>query len=267
MVPDYIVLASGGQALVEVGWTRERLSVHAWDLNRRAQVQMTTGLGEIATIAFSPTHRTMALLGREATAFWDLVTLRPIGRPAAPGEGSVEGLRFGSDAALVVRRHDGSTTLWRVAPPQPSAELLREGDVATAAAFSPDGLRLALASLARRRTLLFPPVAVSATQEAALAFHPRRPLLISADQGSPPILWNLNTRSWIRRACEIANRNLTLEEWRQYMGREVPYQKTCPNLPGPLRESASEGSEASRRAGPQVVDKESFLARVRTWPR
>jgi hypothetical protein len=45
-------------------------------------------------------------------------------------------------------------------------------------------------------------------------------------------LWNLDVNSWKARACQIANRNLTLEEWGQYMGNS-PYQRTCPNLPAP----------------------------------
>jgi hypothetical protein len=45
-------------------------------------------------------------------------------------------------------------------------------------------------------------------------------------------MWNLDVSSWKARACQIANRNLTLEEWGQYMGN-TPYQLTCPNLPAP----------------------------------
>ena len=45
-------------------------------------------------------------------------------------------------------------------------------------------------------------------------------------------LWNMDLESWKQRACQIANRNLTLAEWGQYLG-SLPYQRTCPNLPGP----------------------------------
>ena len=38
--------------------------------------------------------------------------------------------------------------------------------------------------------------------------------------------------SWLKRACRIANRNLTREEWQRYMG-DLPYRKTIPDLPGP----------------------------------
>jgi hypothetical protein len=45
-------------------------------------------------------------------------------------------------------------------------------------------------------------------------------------------LWDVDPHSWRQRACVIANRNLTREEWWKYMGDE-PYRKTCPELPGP----------------------------------
>ena len=42
--------------------------------------------------------------------------------------------------------------------------------------------------------------------------------------------WRLDTRPWTERACRMANRNLTEEEWEQFMG-DRPYNKICPNLP------------------------------------
>jgi WD40 repeat protein len=45
-------------------------------------------------------------------------------------------------------------------------------------------------------------------------------------------LWDVDLQSWLKRACDIANRNLTREEWRKYMG-DLPYRKTCPDLPAP----------------------------------
>jgi hypothetical protein len=37
----------------------------------------------------------------------------------------------------------------------------------------------------------------------------------------------------IEFACTRTGRNLTQEEWQRYMGADVPYRKTCPNLPIP----------------------------------
>jgi WD40 repeat protein/cytochrome c-type biogenesis protein CcmH/NrfG len=47
--------------------------------------------------------------------------------------------------------------------------------------------------------------------------------------------WDFDISSWQARACNIVNRNLTHEEWQQFMGDE-PYRKTCSDLPVPGEE-------------------------------
>jgi hypothetical protein len=53
------------------------------------------------------------------------------------------------------------------------------------------------------------------------------------DPGKDPgvVLYDLDPQSWQRRACRIANRNLTRQEWRWLIGSDVPYQRLCPDLP------------------------------------
>jgi hypothetical protein len=46
--------------------------------------------------------------------------------------------------------------------------------------------------------------------------------------------------------CERVWRNLTLDEWRQFIGADIPYERTCPNLP--IHPSALEtGDDAENR--------------------
>ena len=33
------------------------------------------------------------------------------------------------------------------------------------------------------------------------------------------ILWDMDITSWLRKACAVANRNLTRREWAQYVGK------------------------------------------------
>jgi hypothetical protein len=35
----------------------------------------------------------------------------------------------------------------------------------------------------------------------------------------------------IEVACTCTGCNMTHEEWQHYMGSDVPYRRTCPNLP------------------------------------
>jgi len=56
--------------------------------------------------------------------------------------------------------------------------------------------------------------------------------LVSAGNGEDLVLlWQISDQSWVARACQIANRNLTQAEWRTFIGATEPYQKTCPDLP------------------------------------
>ena len=43
-------------------------------------------------------------------------------------------------------------------------------------------------------------------------------------------LWHWRTADLVAVACGRLPRNLTREEWREYLGEE-PYRGTCPNLP------------------------------------
>jgi hypothetical protein len=36
--------------------------------------------------------------------------------------------------------------------------------------------------------------------------------------------------SWLDLACQLAGRNLSQAEWKEYLG-DIPYQKTCPQYP------------------------------------
>jgi WD40 repeat protein len=55
--------------------------------------------------------------------------------------------------------------------------------------------------------------------------------LISAGRGI--VVWDLDRRAWLERACRMANRNLSRGEWAEAMGKEVPYRRVCPGLPEP----------------------------------
>jgi WD40 repeat protein len=63
----------------------------------------------------------------------------------------------------------------------------------------------------------------------SLAFNPDGQTMASGGLDGKIILWDLRLDSWRSRACEIANRNLTPEEWNRYIGVGA-WHKTC-NLP------------------------------------
>ena len=62
--------------------------------------------------------------------------------------------------------------------------------------------------------------------------------------GGGVVLWDVNLKSWERIAGQIANRNFTRAEWRQYFPEE-PYRATFPDLPVPP-DLSSQGGEKRR---------------------
>jgi hypothetical protein len=44
-------------------------------------------------------------------------------------------------------------------------------------------------------------------------------------------LWNLDVSTWADTACRLAGRNLTREEWADFVPRTIDYRATCHAYP------------------------------------
>jgi hypothetical protein len=43
------------------------------------------------------------------------------------------------------------------------------------------------------------------------------------------VIWNLDPTRWAEAACDLAGRNLTVDEWQTYIGDLAEYNNTCPD--------------------------------------
>jgi len=148
-------------------------------------------------VAFSPDGKTLATASSDSRAgIWHASSGKQLAR--LTHEGYVYAVAFSPDGkTLATASWDNTARLWDVASGKQLARFAHEGRV-SAVAFSPDGKTLATAS-----------------SDGTAFLVPRRP------------------EDLLEAACSVLPRNLTRDEWNNYVGADEPYRATCPNLPTP----------------------------------
>jgi WD40 repeat protein/class 3 adenylate cyclase/energy-coupling factor transporter ATP-binding protein EcfA2 len=126
---------------------------------------------------------------------WDLARRKAVGEPLVGGAGARFGVAFSPDGTTVATvGDDRSVVLWDVATRQRLGAMFGHVGASRDATFAPDGRSLA-----------------TIDDEGSLAF------------------WNLEPSTWEAKACQLAGRNLTHDEWTQFVGGD--YHRTCPQWP------------------------------------
>jgi serine/threonine protein kinase/WD40 repeat protein len=200
-------------------------------------------------VAFSPSGHLVAFVrdgwaagyagNRGASAeIWDVAERSRIAKlefnsgAADRDEGLGHALAFSPDGrTLATAGDDPLVHLWHV----PSGKLISEFEQDVGGVvrleFSPDGRVLAIsgesvASLLDVATGTQVGRVAAGSRKAMLDFSPDgRHLLITNGSGQGAV-WDVNPVSWAERACAVAGRALTREEWQQFLpGR--PYEPAC----------------------------------------
>ena len=65
----------------------------------------------------------------------------------------------------------------------------------------------------------------------AVALSPDSDTVISGSADKTLRVWNVSTRNLADRVCDSVTRNLSRAEWDEFIGEDLEYVRTCPNLP------------------------------------
>jgi WD40 repeat protein/tRNA A-37 threonylcarbamoyl transferase component Bud32 len=197
-------------ALLATGSYKGRLDL--WDVatQTRHGEPMRVADDGVLSVAFDPSAQLVAGGGAIGPVrVWRVEDGRPAFPPLSGHTGFVTGVSFESaDALLASTSGFGDTRLWD------AATGLAYGDELESA--RPESLE---------PTVELPFLAVNN------AFSPDGTLLATAGVDGHAMLWSTDPAVWRQRACAIAGRNLTQEEWDLYLPAGADYRATCSGWP------------------------------------
>lgn len=134
---------------------------------------------------------------------------------------------------------DHTVRFWPLTDAVVRETILRGHEAAvTALAFSSDGDRLATGSwdqtirIWNMNNLLEKPLVLRSHEAPVqqIRFSSDGRWMVSAEDSGTLLLWRDQVDSLIRLACAQTGRNLTVQEWREFMS-DPAYRQTCPDLP------------------------------------
>jgi WD40 repeat protein len=185
----------GSQLVVSTGWGDGGYFV-LWDTaGQRIMKAVRADDAGVLTADVSTDGRILMTGGQTGTVrLWDLATGKPLGAPLAGLKGFTDTVDLAPDGSTAVGADAaGNVLLWVV----PTRSAIGDafpgpvGDRTAAASFTPDG----------------------------------RSVVVVSDTGAGWI-WHVDKSDWLERACAVAGRNFTPQEWQEFLP-DRPYHATC----------------------------------------
>jgi WD40 repeat protein len=195
LVEDLMFTPDGSQLVLSTGWADGGDFV-LWDTTAQRIVKIIPADDAgVWTADVSADGRTLMTGGQTgAVRLWDLAMGEPLGAPLAGLTGSTDSIDLSPDGSTAVGADTaGNVLLWDL-PTRSTMGDAFPGPVAdrpAAASFTPDG----------------------------------RSVVVVSDTGAGWV-WDADPSGWLGRACAVAGRSFTPQEWQQFLP-DRPYHATC----------------------------------------
>jgi WD40 repeat protein len=225
-------------------------TARVWEATTGYEIARMEHSGAVWTIAVSPDGRWVASAGVGGEIqVWEATTGQPVSWIEPDEWGAVTTVSFSPDGQWVVGGSErGTIRVWEAISGQEVSRMEHEGSVQSVSV-SPDGQWLASAGWDNNQEGWSNEVRVWELGTGqlvsrmeyqggvvAVAFSPNGQWIAAGggvgSGGCTVRVWLWQSQDLIAEACSRLTRNLTLEEWEQYIGDES-YRIICPNLPVP----------------------------------
>jgi len=230
--------------------------VQLWDVGSRSRVgrRIVPGAGSVVAVSFNPDGTLLATGSGGRLDLWDVATQAHHGEPMRISDDGVQSVAFDPSGRLVAGGGaTGPARVWRVADQRPAfPPLMGHTGFITGAAFDPTDTFLATTTHLGATRLWDPATGLGYGDELVgstrwlgprapsidlpflglrNAFSPDGKLLAATGVETLGMLWEVDPALWRERACTIAGRNLSREEWTLYLPAGTPYRATCSEWP------------------------------------
>jgi WD40 repeat protein len=203
-----------------------------WDVTTGDSLDVPRLSESASDVAFSADGALMASGSDHGTAeVWDTATRTSIATFDGTPDDSVA---LSPDGRLLAVGGDGRVVrIWDVRTRKLVHELDQGGHGAFTLEFSPDGRTLAISGFEPTASLwdvatgtqIGPPL-TAGDRRTMIDLSADGRLLLEVHGNGQGAVWDVDPESWKRRACDLANRVLTREEWEEFLpGR--PYEPAC----------------------------------------
>ncbi len=216
------------------------MTISLWDLGNLEEHRTIDTDETIYAVAFSPDGKTLASASIDGTVLLrDLNSLETNFTPLYHGK-SVSSVAFSPDGKMLASGGmDRIVRLWDLEKLGQDIPLPGHMDLVFSVAFSPDGAFLASGShdktvrLWDLKNLDNAPVVLHNPSGAvrSVQFSPDGQTLASGHDDNIIRLWTVYTKDLAQKICQKVWRNLTMHEWNQFIGEDIPYERTCPDFP------------------------------------